>query len=205
MNDTASPPSSTLWVFGFGSLIWKPDFPDPPADARDCYTRGWVRRFWQASTDHRGTPEAPGRVLTLVQAGADESTALCRGRAYGFRSAQVQAVLAYLDVREQDGYVRRYIPIWDAQDDTLITAHALVYVADEHSERFVKDEQQRRLECIAAVIATARGPSGDNVTYVLRLQQALREMQVTDAHIEQVIERLRHAHHLARYDSHFSA
>ncbi len=85
-----------IWLFGYGSLIWKADF--PYLERRPAHIHGWVRRFWQGSHDHRGTPEAPGRVVTLVR----EPGAVCHGMAYRI----TPEVLAPLDVREKNGYLR---------------------------------------------------------------------------------------------------
>ena len=53
-----------MWIFGYGSLMWTPGF--PWLERRIGGIRGWARRFHQGSPDHRGTPEAPGRSLSLL-------------------------------------------------------------------------------------------------------------------------------------------
>ncbi|KAI9869620.1 MAG: hypothetical protein M1830_005285, partial [Pleopsidium flavum] len=93
-----------FWLFGYGSLIWKPP---PHYDRRvPGYIEGYVRRFWQASEDHRGTPEAPGRVVTLIERlfwntlVDHHATTEDRvwGTAYRIEASKVSEVQAYLDI-----------------------------------------------------------------------------------------------------------
>ena len=91
----------TTWVFGYGSLIYKVDFPYLEREMAEIH--GWARRFWQGSHDHRGTPEAPGRVVTLVP----EPGTVCRGVAYRIDNT----VFEHLDHREKNGYERYTVAI----------------------------------------------------------------------------------------------
>src|SRR5690625_7318134 len=96
-----APDDSNLWVFGYGSLIYKVDFPWLQREPAEI--AGWARRFWQGLHDHRGTPQAPGRVVNLVPQAGQRS----RGMAW-----QVSAdILASLDHRKKRGYARNRLSI----------------------------------------------------------------------------------------------
>lgn len=157
-------------VFGYGSLIWRPTF---PFRARTpAVLRGWARRFWQGSTDHRGVPSAPGRVVTLVR----EEGARTWGVVYELADDRVEDVLEHLDEREQGGYERHEVELETASG----TLASLVYVARETNPEYLGPAP---LGEIAKTIATARGPSGPNLEYVVRLARALRDAGEEDAHV----------------------
>ncbi len=84
-----------VWLFGYGSLIFKVDF--PYLESRPASIRGWSRRFWQGSHDHRGTQNNPGRVVTLIE----DRDAVCGGIAFLVGAS----VFNQLDVREKNGYL----------------------------------------------------------------------------------------------------
>lgn len=159
------------WIFGYGSLVWRPAFEH--LEQRPAYVTGWTRRFWQSSTDHRGVPERPGRVVTLIP----EADARCWGMAYAIAPARLDAVLDQLDVREQQGYARQDVPLHFA-DGTML--EGLMYVATSDNPAFVGTAP---LHEIRDVVLAAHGPSGSNLEYVLRLAAALRAMNVEDPHV----------------------
>jgi cation transport regulator ChaC len=176
--------SSEPWVFGYGSLLFRAEFPF--TERRVARIQGFSRRFWQSSPDHRGTPETPGRVVTLIESQA--SSVL--GVAYRIARERAYAVLAELDERERAGYQRVAVEI-EFTEPPFGRASALVYQARAENPGFVGNVDE---QSIAEIVRSARGPSGDNASYVRRLAQALRELGDDDPHvfaIERLLDELR--------------
>ena len=162
-DDTLEP----VWIFGYGSLIFKQDFPS--LDRQPAYIKGWERRFWQGSHDHRGMPDAPGRVVTLISS----ADAICHGMAYRVEPS----VLAHLDYREKNGYRRVTAPLYFAEGNT---EPGIVYLATEDNEAYLGPAP---LSEIARHIHRSVGPSGSNRDYLMSLAAALRQLSVQDEHV----------------------
>lgn len=179
---TAFDQHDSVWLFGYGSLIFKADFPFQ--ERRAAHIVGWSRRFWQGSHDHRGTATAPGRVVTLIP----DPGATCAGMAYLI----TPDVFGHLDYREKNGYLRLSTAIV-FEDGT--SAEGLVYIATEENAAFLGPAPEPD---IARQIAGAEGPSGRNADYLLRLAVALRELGKDDPHvfeIERHLQLLTALHH----------
>lgn len=157
----------TVWLFGYGSLIFKVDF--TYLECRPASIRGWARRFWQGSHDHRGTPDAPGRVVTLIECEQGH----CKGMAY---RVPIE-VFEHLDVREKNGYLRFFTAM---TFDDGSQADGLVYIASDDNAAYLGPAEE---VCIARQIAAASGPSGPNAEYLLSLAQALRTLGDQDEHV----------------------
>ena len=161
------------WIFGYGSLVWRPDFPF--SERRHAVIEGWARRFWQGSTDHRGVPGAPGRVVTLVA----EPHARCSGTAYRVDDAVIEGVIETLEYREKGGYRREVIEI-SLRDRPPSRVEGVVYMATPGNPNYLGPAP---LDEIAAQVLRSEGPSGHNVEYVTRLAESLRRMEADDAHV----------------------
>ncbi|KAL5421109.1 hypothetical protein PMIN06_006771 [Paraphaeosphaeria minitans] len=181
-----------FWLFGYGSLIWKPP---PHFDERvPGYIEGYVRRFWQASEDHRGTPEAPGRVVTLIDRAhwdtltdAHEPTERVWGAAYHIPRAKVAEVREYLDIREINGYSIQFTPFIPSSSPST-PMQTLVYIGLPSNPQFLGPQDP---DALAAHILKSRGPSGENRDYLFQLEEALGGLGsgAGDAHVSDLVER----------------
>ncbi|MGB0867629.1 MAG: gamma-glutamylcyclotransferase [Granulosicoccaceae bacterium] len=167
-----------LWVFGYGSIIWRPEI--PYQQAHWATAKGWARRFWQGSHDHRGTVDAPGRVLTLVPA----EHVLCEGRVFGVEKADVAQVLNTLDYREKNGYERQELVVHTKVQGPV---SALTYIAAPSNVAWLGEATDQE---IADQIQHARGPSGPNTDYVLSLHEALLSQGIHDHHVQTIAKLL---------------
>ena len=163
-----------VWLFGYGSLIYLVDF--PCLESRPASIQGWSRRFWQGSHDHRGTPENPGRVVTLIE----EADAVCGGMAFRIEAP----VFAQLDEREKNGYLR---VATEMTFDNGSTATGVTYLATADNEAYLGEASERE---IAAHIHRSHGPSGDNASYLLELADALRKLDLVDSHVFEIEDHL---------------
>ncbi len=155
------------WVFGYGSLIFRVDF--PYHERCQASVVGWERRFWQGSHDHRGTPSAPGRVLTLIRRPAVR----CGGMAFRVPVSALRA----LDYREKNGYQRQRIRIDLAGGNSV---QGITYIAGPDNPAFLGPASD---QAIARQMLASCGPSGNNADYVTELARALRELGESDDHV----------------------
>jgi cation transport protein ChaC len=173
-----------LWVFGYGSLIWRPGF--EYIERLPAHVIGLHRSLCVYSFDHRGTPEQPGLVLGLDFGGA------CRGIAYRVAPERRAATLAYLREREQTTAVYRETVrnIWlEGKPDRRV--RAVCYVVDRgHVQYAAGLNHERQLE----IVRRAHGRSGNNRDYVIETVRALEALKIIDHDLHIVAERLKAGH-----------
>ena len=178
--------SHERWVFGYGSLMWRPGFDYVERAAATLHGRR--RAFCIYSVHHRGTYERPGLVLGLAPGGA------VRGAAFRVAEGDWPAVYAYLVEREQptETYIeaRRAVRLADGR-----RVEALVFLSDERHAQWAGSLS---LERQADLIAGARGLSGPNVEYLRDLVGHLREEGVRDAAMEHLLAMVEQREMVAR-------
>ncbi|XP_024373184.1 gamma-glutamylcyclotransferase 2-3 [Physcomitrium patens] len=176
-----------LWVFGYGSLIWKAGF---DYDERVVgFIKGYTRVFNQASTDHRGTPDYPGRTVTLEpEEGAH--VAGCAYRVSGYDAEQL--VLSYLELREFEYDLRTFVDFFteESPEEPVITG-VLVYIGSPNRSKNRYYLGPAPLQNMASQIATARGPAGPNYEYLFRLEEALYGIGCEDEYIIELANEVR--------------
>ena len=170
----------TLWVFGYGSLLWNPEF--PVADRRIARAAGWHRSFCMRSIHHRGTVADPGLVLALDRAAG----AACDGVAFAVEAGAEDATIAALREREliSSAYLETTLPLDTAEG--RITA--LAYVIDPDHNQYCGG---LALEEQAQIIARARGGRGRNCDYLWSTAAHLAELGIADADLEWLAARVR--------------
>jgi glutathione-specific gamma-glutamylcyclotransferase len=164
-----------LWVFGYGSLMWRPGF--DYLERVPARLRGLHRAFCVFSYVHRGTPERPGLVLGLDRGG------MCRGIAYRVAAKARAETIAYLRAREQvtSVYLETMRRI-ELEDAARRQVNALCYLVDrghvQYAGRLSLDERVR-------YVRQGHGRSGPNREYVLDAVRALEALgyRETDLHL----------------------
>ncbi|KAG8491760.1 hypothetical protein CXB51_015079 [Gossypium anomalum] len=149
-----------MWVFGYGSLIWKAGFNYD--DRLVGFIKDYRRVFYQGSTDHRGTPEYPGRTVTLEPAPGE----VCWGAAYKIS-------------KEED----KETAITDPLATTPAISGVMVYIASPDKKLNPNYLGPASIEDIAKQIVRAEGPSGPNREYLFQLENALLQIGSKDKHL----------------------
>ncbi|MCV2888707.1 gamma-glutamylcyclotransferase [Ruegeria aquimaris] len=171
----------TMWVFGYGSLMWNPGF---PVARRELATlHGWSRSFCMSSIHHRGTEESPGLVLALDA----HQGGHCRGIAFAVETGHEDRTLDELREREliSSAYLERLL---DVQLDRGEQVTAVTYVIDPHHEQYCGGMP---LEQQALIIANAVGGRGPNTEYLYNTAAHLAEIGLNDPELDWLSARVR--------------
>lgn len=171
----------TMWVFGYGSLLWNPGF--EIAEQSIAMLPNYARSFCMSSIHHRGTSQDPGLVLALDE----RKGASCQGVAFAVAQGQEQQTLEYLREREliSSAYLEKNL---DVTLDDGRTVQAVTYVIDESHIQYCRNMP---LEEQAQIIATAVGDRGPNTEYLYNTTNHLDEIGLHDPDLIWLAERVR--------------
>jgi cation transport protein ChaC len=163
-----------LWVFGYASLIWRPEF--DAAEARPAVVHGWHRALQMRSRVNRGSPECPGLVFALVSGGS------CRGMVYRIERAEVPEQMERLWRREMPTGV--YDPKWLSCRTTQGRVSALAFTLSRSSPAHtgaIADAQ------MLEILRCASGRYGSTLDYLIETANSLRNCGIRDADIERLV------------------
>jgi cation transport protein ChaC len=171
---------SDLWIFGYASLIWRPEF--EAVEHRPALVRGWHRAFQMRSRVNRGTPEQPGLVYALVSGG------MCRGMAYRIPRDRGQAELDRLWHREMPTgvYDPRWLRCQTAGGDVMALAFTLSRRSPNFTGRIADQEMLH-------ILHQARGRYGSTLDYLVRTAEALQHHRMCDRESERLLALARRA------------
>lgn len=168
-----------LWVFGYASLIWRPDFEF--AERRPARVHGWHRALKMWSRINRGTPERPGLVFGMLSGGS------CQGMVFRIPKHEGHETLARLWQREM------VTAVYDPKFLTCHTTHgpvsALAFTLSRKSPSHtgvLEEEEYRR------IFATASGSYGTTLDYVQATLDELRRHDIHDRRLERLLRLARH-------------
>jgi cation transport protein ChaC len=184
MDATDGHDTEDIWVFGYGSLMWRPGF--PALERVPARLRGLHRALCVFSFVHRGTPERPGLVLGLDRGG------MCRGIAFRVAAAASAETVAYLRAREQvtDVY-RETVRRIELEDSDRRQVRALCYIVDRgHVQYAGRLSLAERLH----YIRQGHGQSGPNRDYVLKTVRALEALGYRETDLHLLADRLKGVH-----------
>lgn len=173
----AEPEAHDVWVFAYGSLMWRPGF--PYAEAVRASLHGYRRGFCIYSVHYRGSARRPGLVLGLERGG------VCEGIAFRIAAKDARAALAYIRAREQiSGVYREKFVRLALSDGGRGSVTALTFVAEKRHPSFVRALPLKRQ---ARVIRGAFGSSGANLDYLANTLQHLTELRIRDRQLERLL------------------
>ena len=163
-----------LWVFGYASLIWRPEF--DAAEQRPAAVHGWHRALEMRSRINRGTPECPGLVFALVSGGS------CRGVAYRVERRHAQAQLERLWLREMPTgvYDPKWLPCRTPQGRINALAFTLSRNSPAHTGTLPDLQMLDILRC-------ANGRFGSTLDYLLETATSLRGCGIRDRDVERLV------------------
>ena len=171
----------TMWVFGYGSLLWNPGF--EIAVRAVATLPNYARSFCMRSIHHRGTVDDPGLVLALDE----RKGAQCAGVAFAVAEGKEDETLQYLRERElvSSAYLEKILTL-NLADGRKV--EAVTYVIDESHEQYCSDLP---LEEQAQIIANAVGGRGPNWEYLYNTASHLRDIDLRDPDLEWLTARVR--------------
>ncbi|EHN63716.1 gamma-glutamylcyclotransferase [Comamonas testosteroni] len=163
-----------LWIFGYGSLIWRPEFDF--SERRSAHVHGWHRALKMWSTINRGTPQVPGLVFGMLSGGS------CQGMAFRIPRNQGDTVMRKLWLREMPNavYDPRWLPCRTPHGAVKALAFTLSRQSPHHTGELAPDEYRR-------IFSEAQGIYGTTLDYAQATFDELQRLGIDDKALKRLL------------------